>query len=464
MGNNPGPGASDVAPKSDKRKRGYKSFRDACGRFVSSDEPKTPCRFCESREVVKSGFNFTKDGPKQRYKCKTCGKTFTPTSKLTKGNTFSEGADGDITEAKITGLGKFRRLVKKSVYSFLDFGLHPQAVYDTVAFLNLLIHIGVTRDFAENGSKTFKLVTKKKAPSADDLLWHLAKFSREEIERRFIAVFDEVFRIANGVTPLKGKRFDVAVDFHDWPCRCKGAEGVIRIQRKKGTSRGYRFATVNVVRGGYRFTLLALPVRRHSEMLDVVERLLKFARKRIKINRVYCDRWFYSVGAIRMLKRLKLKFVIQAPKTRGIKKFLKRELPVVVDYEVVRKRAPPYGSERVKLFVVRSERMEDGVIGFITNSSVSEENAERLAEFYRRRWGVETSYRVKGDFKPKSTSRRYVIRLFYFMFSVCLYNLWVLANLTVGMDVLKFVPREPFITAKFFGAALYLPAAPFDPG
>jgi putative transposase len=101
---------------------------------------------------------------------------------------------------------------------------------------------------------------------------------------------------------------------------------------------------------------------------------------------------------------------------------------------------------------------------FITSSNVSEKNAGRFAELYRKRWGIETSYRVKGDFRPKTTSRRYVIRLFYFMFSTCLYDLWVLANLTVGVAILKFTPNEPFITAKFFGVVLYLPAEPFDPG
>jgi putative transposase len=412
--------------------------------------------------VVKAGFNFTKDGYKQRYKCKTCGRTFTPTSKLVKKNRFAEGADRDILEAKIIGLRKFKRTVESEIFPLLDFELHPQAKYDTRAFLELLTHMAITHDFAENGSKTFEFIAERKAPSADDLLWHLAKFSPDEILARFTAVFDRVFRIANEVTPLRGKRFDVAVDFHDWPCRCKNGEGTIEIQRKKGCSRGYRFATINIVKPGFRFTLLALPVRKHSEMVGVTEKLVKFAMKRIKINRVYCDRWYYKREVVRAFKRLKVKFLIRALESTGIKKIrVIGSLPVVMDYEM-RGNCPPYGRERVKLLIVRGEK--DEIMYFITNSAVNEENAERFAELYRKRWGVEVSYRVKGDLKPKSASRRYVIRLFYFMFSACLYNLWALANLTVGIAVLRFVPGEPFITTKFFGAVLYLPAVPFDPG
>lgn len=462
MGNRLGQGASDVTPKSGRRKGGYKPPRNARGRFVSSGELKIACRFCGSLKAVKSGFNFTKGGPKQRYKCKTCGKTFTPTSKLVKKNRFPEGADRDIQEAKIIGLRKFRRLVERDIYSLLDFELYPQAKYDTCDFLNLLTHMAITRDFAENGSKTFGLVAKKKAPSADDLLWHLSWFSRDEIKERFTAVFDKIFQTASGVVPLAGKRFDVVIDFHDWPCRCKGAEGVMRIPRKKGTSRGYKFATINAVKPGFRFTLLALPVRRHSEMVGVVEKLLKFAMKRIKINRVYCDRWFYKREIVRIFKRLKVKFIIRALESTGIKKIrVVGGLPVVMDYEMIGHH-PPCGREKVKLFIVRGEKGD--MMYFITNSDVNEGNADRFAELYRKRWGIETSYRVKGGFRPKTTSRRYVIRLFYFMFSACLYNLWVLANLIVGMVVLKFAPGEPFITAKFFGTILYLPTVPFDPG
>jgi len=462
MENHPGQGASDVTRQSGKREKRYKTSRDAYGRFASSGEPEIACRLCGFLRVVKSGFNFTKEGPKQRYKCKKCGRTFTPTLKLVKKNRFSEGADRDIQEAKITGLRNFRKLVEREVYLLLDFELYPQAKYDTCDFLDLLTHMAITRDFAENGSKTFGLVAKKKAPSADDLLWHLSGFCQNEIEERFATVFDRIFRTANGAVPLRGKRLDVAIDFHDWPCRCKGVEGVIRIPRKKGTSRAYKFATINVVKPGFRFTLLALPVRRNSEMIGVVEKLLKFAMGRIKINRVYCDRWFYKREIVQIFKRLKVKFIIRAKESAGIKKIgVAGSLPAVIDYEMVGHH-PPCGREKVKLFIVKGEK--DDMVYFITNSNVNEGNADSFAKLYRKRWGIETSYRVKGNFKPKTTSRRYVIRLFYFMFSACLYNLWVLANIVVGMAVLKFTLGEPFITAKFFGVILYLPTVPFDPG
>ena len=76
---------------------------------------------------------------------------------------------------------------------------------------------------------------------------------------------------------------------------------------------------------------------------------------------------------------------------------------------------------------------------FATNEEYNENDvnlAERLFLLYGRRWGVETSYRVKKhSYLPKTTSKNYFIRLFYFMFSVLLYNLWILADILIWLSL-----------------------------
>jgi putative transposase len=61
---------------------------------------------------------------------------------------------------------------------------------------------------------------------------------------------------------------------------------------------------------------------------------------------------------------------------------------------------------------------------------------------------------VKKDFRPKTTSKNYVIRLFYFLFSVCLYNLWELVNVILAL-VRQVDPKTPIIAAKLFGTILF---------
>ncbi|MEM3101723.1 MAG: transposase [Candidatus Nitrosotenuis sp.] len=58
-------------------------------------------------------------------------------------------------------------------------------------------------------------------------------------------------------------------------------------------------------------------------------------------------------------------------------------------------------------------------------------DANKLLDMYRNRWGIETSYRVIEQFMPQTTSKAYVIRLFYFLFAVWMYNLWIIFNINL---------------------------------
>jgi len=85
---------------------------------------------------------------------------------------------------------------------------------------------------------------------------------------------------------------------------------------------------------------------------------------------------------------------------------------------------------------------------------VNEKNAIGYAELFRRRWGIETAYRVSKDFRAKTTSKNISVRLFYFLFSLCLYNLWILVNLTLCL-ILNFNMERSIITAKVTGTLIF---------
>jgi IS4 transposase len=72
---------------------------------------------------------------------------------------------------------------------------------------------------------------------------------------------------------------------------------------------------------------------------------------------------------------------------------------------------------------------------------------QRTDSVYRRRWGIETSYRQIGAFVPRTSSPTFSVRLFYFLFAVALYNLWVLANILVSA---KRLPEKPLISPRIF--------------
>ena len=70
---------------------------------------------------------------------------------------------------------------------------------------------------------------------------------------------------------------------------------VCETRPQKGTTHRFRFATINIVEGGRRFTLLAIPMSMFSQKHEVLDELLAYAKKKININNVYVDSGFFNV-------------------------------------------------------------------------------------------------------------------------------------------------------------------------
>ena len=77
-----------------------------------------------------------------------------------------------------------------------------------------------------------------------------------------------------------------------------------------------------------------------------------------------------------------------------------------------------------------------------------------ILRFSRKRWGIETGYRMIRKFLAKTTSKRYGTRLMYFYLAVLLYNFWVLLNLKsrirIIADVLRIVVTSVLVTVNPF--------------
>jgi len=348
--------------------------------------------------------------------------------------------------SRISPARNFCRLIRKKIYPNIKFRSHHNFKYTSNDLLDALTHVAMTQDFTTNGTKTFRLV-REDAPSPNTVLYRVGKLESQEVLEMFQNSFEETYKLARTRGAFK-RKVDVAIDITDQLYYGdKNDPMVVNTMPREGTSHAYRFATINVVVHGQRFTLLALPMDKSTTKAEIVEKLIEYAKKKVHIGTVYVDRGFFSVQVISLLKRLGVKFLMPAIKNVKIKQLAEtHDAPAVLDYRMV--------GSYFKLAIVKG--IEDTKCVFATNLDVDERNAQGLFNLYRKRWGIETSYRMKHVFRAKTTSKRYVVRLFYFSFSVCLYNLWVLANIFVGV-IFTQASRRLLITAKVFGTLLYTP-------
>lgn len=110
-------------------------------------------------------------------------------------------------------LNELCRLVRKRIYPRIRLDIRNNSVFRKSDFLDLLVHIALTEDFAENGSRTFQYAINKRTPTSDTLLYHIKKFEdREVLQKMFIEVFDLVYKMSKRSNLFGGRKVDVAIE------------------------------------------------------------------------------------------------------------------------------------------------------------------------------------------------------------------------------------------------------------
>lgn len=348
------------------------------------------------------------------------------------------------------------KLIKRLVYPQIDLKIHHNAKFTTKDLLDVLVHVAQNNDFANNGSMTFKeLNPDRKVPCGDTLMYHFNKFeSLEDIKIIFERIFDVILNFAKKECHLLRKRkVDVAVDIHKIPFYGQNMDYIVGGKQERGTNHFYSFLTYAIVFAGIRFTVEVIPIHPLDNLADLVDKTIKRVKRKVHIDKVYLDRGFDKVKIINVLKKNKIKFLMPKVRTNTVKAWFDKsedcKARVIKNFKIGT-------TEKAIVNLVLVDDKDSIKRAFLTNLNVPTQITHYLYSWYTRRWGIETGYRnMDKDFKPRTTSKNYHIRLFYFLFSVCLYNLWVLVNICIGIVVYGKIMEKPIITAKMFAIVLY---------
>jgi hypothetical protein len=259
------------------------------------------------------------------------------------------------------------------------------------------------------------------------------------------------------------KAWRVAIDWHLVPYYgrpCRSRNELCRSQPKHGTSQFHAYASACIVEYGRRYTLALTWVRRHESMVTVLRRLLARIRDiGLKIKYFLLDRAFFNVATIEFLQRESLPFVMPV-KFAGRRP--KKRRPLTGLRALKRKPAGWYshtmkqGKREVTFSVcVGYRRYED--------RRTSKKKRQKLffaawrvhgsptdiRERYRKRFGIETSYRQRRQGRVYTCTRNPHMRLFFVALSFILRNVWVWIHqmrlaegsgdtLTLHLELLRF--------------------------
>jgi len=235
---------------------------------------------------------------------------------------------------------------------------------------------------------------------------------------------------------LYSRRLELALDIHDEPFYGKSAafEGyVCRGAAKAGTTHFIRVASVYIIWRDVRLTLAVTYVRPNEAMLRIVKRLLKrVAAVGLRWYSLYMDKGFCSTQLIRYLQARHTPAIIACAirgKTGGIRALCAGHKSYTTDYT--------FGDGTQVCLVLYRRRLHDknGQPYWKWLAYILIELRWLPGEvfvLYRRRFGIECSYRSMRHTKAATTSHNPAVRFFLLGFALLLENLWVRLRHTVA--------------------------------
>ena len=259
-------------------------------------------------------------------------------------------------------------------------------------------------------------------PNSDSIFYHIKKLHWKNLLEIFQQMIKNNYLKVRRMYRLTGK-VKLAIDFHDIPYYGKDkCIFVVRGKEKAGTTKFYRIISIDIVERGRRFTLGIIPMNTLKSKKEVVENLINQLKGLVKIDCILMDRGFQSIEVYKSLKEKKKKWITPVKKSAKIIRVMDECARAGIWKTIYRLQCNRNYID-VRLLIYQTK--DGDLVSFFTNMDVE---PDWVAKTYPERWGIETGYRVKKEFRAKTCSRSFVVRLFFILISVILYNFWISLN------------------------------------
>ena len=204
---------------------------------------------------------------------------------------------------------------------------------------------------------------------------------------------------------------------------------VIGGQPKKSTKQFYKYTSVYLTYKDIKITLAVLPMKKGVNLLEYVKALFSIVVKLgIRYDVLLLDRGYYSVPIANYCKDNHIPLIMPVKKTsKKIKSWLSRNVSTKYRYTM---RSPKYGSARVDVIVyvqnAMGRRGKQGRVSYGYVCHYIDWKPRKVFHIYRKRFGIESSYRMKNRTKARTSSKDPKIRYLYTLVSMMVKNFWVM--------------------------------------
>jgi putative transposase len=234
----------------------------------------------------------------------------------------------------------------------------------------------------------------------------------------------------------RGGPIEVAFDFHDRPYygKQKQEEGLwVRGEARDGTTRFYRVATAYAIVHGQRVTLAIRFVLPGDQTVEVVKDLRQtLLLRKLQISVVYLDKGFSGVPVLKYLRRCGQPSLIACPirgKKGGTRALCQGRKSYRTEYTFNEGKDEEFTAQLAVCSVFttsrrtkRGKRRAEWLLFVMINLDWP---PEKCRQRYRKRFGIETSYRLANKSLGWTTSPNPAYRFVLIGLGFLLLNLWV---------------------------------------
>lgn len=268
---------------------------------------------------------------------------------------------------------------------------------------------------------------------------------------RYVSALDETtlkrsyeFSVRRVLKKLCLKDVELAIDGKkDVYFGKQGGLGSRGVKFERGSDQAWEYVVVSVVKP-VKIPLMAVRYFQGSDLSKCCEELLNYVKTlSLNVKMIYFDRGFYTSKLIDYLENRKgrspLPYSILVRRDPKIKSYLEQTKNFrIFEHEFKYSYDKSTWKPRTKIVVCKNAGVNKKGEPYHMVFATNKKNPNRkIIIDYKKRWNIETSFRIMEEAKIKTKSNNPIIRLFYFLLRCLLHTLWSLNNNIAKYFIMK---------------------------
>lgn len=202
---------------------------------------------------------------------------------------------------------------------------------------------------------------------------------------------------------------------------------VVKYKVKKSTKFFYRYITLYLIHGDLKLTLCILPVKKKSQKLAYIKRMLQMIGELgFTIEVLLLDRGFYSSKLFKYLMKTEIPYIMPVKKhSEDMNELLRGRKSRYAKYTMNKSTNPLELDVAISVKYLKGKYGKHELRNYGYFAFGLDWKPNKVASVYSTRFGIESSYRMRNIVRIRTSTKKPTVRYYFALVSMLLKNLWV---------------------------------------